>query len=164
MKWNGLMGKFTAISMGNPHAVMFVENVENGTIKPIKAEQLFINILALNIFPFIASPLLKGFLDINNDNYKQLMEERGDTLVKLYIKNKVFLRRSFKYFTRDLNSEYYITHIVLQTLSDNLTLSFSLSVPTVFYESRLDYFENLFSGIYFLEDTEKLNEFIENHK
>jgi len=52
------------------------ENVENGIIKPIKAEQLLIHILALNIFPFIASPLLKGFLTVNNEEYKQLMEER----------------------------------------------------------------------------------------
>jgi TetR/AcrR family transcriptional regulator len=65
-----------------------VENVENGTIKPIKAEQLFINILALNIFPFIASPLLKGFLDINNDNYQQLMEERT-TEVSNFIINAI---------------------------------------------------------------------------
>ena len=52
------------------------ENVENGTIKPIKAEQLLIHILALNIFPFIASPLLKGFLTVNDEEYKQLLEER----------------------------------------------------------------------------------------
>tara|TARA_R110001583_G_C5556829_1_gene400850 strand:- start:223 stop:834 length:612 start_codon:yes stop_codon:yes gene_type:complete len=52
------------------------ENVKNGSIKPIKAEQLFINIMALNIFPFIASPLLKGFLKIDDENYKQLMDER----------------------------------------------------------------------------------------
>ena len=52
------------------------ENVENGTIKPIKAEQLLIHILALNIFPFIASPLLKGFLTVNDEEYKQILEER----------------------------------------------------------------------------------------
>ena len=52
------------------------ENVENGIIKPIKAEQLLIHILALNIFPFIASPLLKGFLTVSDEEYKQLMEER----------------------------------------------------------------------------------------
>ena len=54
----------------------------------ILAEQLFINILALNIFPFIASPLLKGFLDINNDNYQQLMEERT-TEVSNFIINAI---------------------------------------------------------------------------
>ncbi|UMB59403.1 TetR/AcrR family transcriptional regulator [Lutibacter sp. A80] len=53
------------------------ENVNDGKIRPIKAEQLFINIMALNIFPFVAAPLLKGFLSIdNNDDYRQLMEER----------------------------------------------------------------------------------------
>ena len=34
------------------------ENVENGIIKPIKAEQLLIHILALNIFPFITSTFI----------------------------------------------------------------------------------------------------------
>ncbi len=51
-------------------------NIENGAIKPIRMEQLFINILALNIFPFIAAPLLKGFLNINNEEYMQLLEAR----------------------------------------------------------------------------------------
>jgi len=50
--------------------------VAEGVIRPIKAEQLFINIMALNIFPFIAAPLLKGFVGTNDSEYKQLMEER----------------------------------------------------------------------------------------
>jgi len=50
--------------------------VTEGVIRPIKAEQLFINIMALNIFPFIAAPLLKGFVNVNDAEYKQLMEER----------------------------------------------------------------------------------------
>jgi len=50
--------------------------VTEGVIRPIKAEQLFINIMALNIFPFIAAPLLKGFTNVNDTEYKQLMEER----------------------------------------------------------------------------------------
>jgi len=52
------------------------DEVEKGIIKPIKAEQLFINILALNLFPFIAAPLLKGFLSINNEDYQQMIEAR----------------------------------------------------------------------------------------
>lgn len=64
------------------------ENIENGNIRPIKPEHLFINILALNIFPFIASPLLKGFLSINNENYKQLLEERT-TEVSNFIINAI---------------------------------------------------------------------------
>ncbi|WP_456378860.1 TetR/AcrR family transcriptional regulator [Lutibacter sp.] len=50
--------------------------VEEGVIRPIKAEQLFINIMALNIFPFIAAPLLKGFINVNDKEYKQLMKNR----------------------------------------------------------------------------------------
>ena len=65
-----------------------LENVTNGTIKPIKPEHLFINILSLNIFPFIASPLLKGFLSVNNENYKQLLEERT-TEVSNFIINAI---------------------------------------------------------------------------
>ena len=50
--------------------------VAEGVIRPIKAEQLFINIMALNIFPFIGAPMLKGFININDDTYQQLMEKR----------------------------------------------------------------------------------------
>lgn len=50
--------------------------VADGIIRPIKAEQLFINIMALNIFPFIGAPLLKGFININDKAYNQLMEDR----------------------------------------------------------------------------------------
>ena len=50
--------------------------VDEGVIRPIKAEQLFINIMALNIFPFIGAPMLKSFIKINDDTYQQLMEKR----------------------------------------------------------------------------------------
>lgn len=52
------------------------DEIEKGVLKPIKAEQLFINILALNVFPFIAAPLLKTFIDIDEGSYKQLIESR----------------------------------------------------------------------------------------
>jgi len=64
------------------------ENIEAGIIKPIKTEQLLINIVALNIFPFIAAPLLKGFLSINNEDYKQLVEDRK-TEVSAFIINSI---------------------------------------------------------------------------
>jgi len=54
-----------------------VENeVENGILKPIKGEQLFINIMALNIFPFIATPLIKAFANIDKKEFKKLMTDR----------------------------------------------------------------------------------------
>ena len=50
--------------------------VEQEILKPIDGNQLFVNIISLNIFPFIATPLIKGFLKIGDDGFKQLMEER----------------------------------------------------------------------------------------
>ena len=52
------------------------EKVAEGVIRPIKAEQLFINIMSLNIFPFMAAPLLKGFINTSDKEYKQLMKNR----------------------------------------------------------------------------------------
>ena len=50
--------------------------VKNGVIRPIASEQLFINILALNIFPFIGAPLLKGFINTTDKEYKAILEHR----------------------------------------------------------------------------------------
>lgn len=55
---------------------LVAQEVEKGAIRPISGEQLFINILALNIFPFVASPLIKAIIDVNDVTYKQLMEDR----------------------------------------------------------------------------------------
>jgi AcrR family transcriptional regulator len=50
--------------------------VEKGILKPIDGEQLFVNIISLNIFPFVATPLIKGFLKIDDKAFKKMMEER----------------------------------------------------------------------------------------
>ena len=50
--------------------------VNNGTLKNVSAEQLFINILALNVFPFIAKPLIKGLIAVKEDGFQQLIEDR----------------------------------------------------------------------------------------
>lgn len=50
--------------------------VEKGILKPIDGEQLFINIISLNIFPIVATPLIKGFLKIDDKAFKKMMEER----------------------------------------------------------------------------------------
>lgn len=50
--------------------------VEQGILKPTKGEQLFINILALNIFPFVAKPLVKAFVKTDDQGFKKLMEQR----------------------------------------------------------------------------------------
>lgn len=50
--------------------------VERGLIKPINSSQLFINLVSLNALPFLASPLLKTFLKVDDETYKKLLEKR----------------------------------------------------------------------------------------
>ncbi|MCB0462128.1 MAG: TetR/AcrR family transcriptional regulator [Flavobacteriaceae bacterium] len=64
------------------------DEVSKGHIKPISAEQLFINILALNIFPFVAKPLVMAFTNTDDKSYKQLMEDRK-TEVSNFIINSI---------------------------------------------------------------------------
>ncbi len=59
--------------------------VEKGYLKPIKAEQLFINILSLSIFPFVAKPLIMAFANTDETTYQQLMEERKTEVANFII-------------------------------------------------------------------------------
>lgn len=56
--------------------IQVLENIENNKIKPIDPSQLFIHLISLNVLPFLAAPLLKGFLNIDDSNYKLLLENR----------------------------------------------------------------------------------------
>ncbi|MGV8813823.1 MAG: TetR/AcrR family transcriptional regulator [Gelidibacter sp.] len=50
--------------------------INQGLINPIDAEQLFVNIIALNIFPFLGKPLVKAFTDKDEKTYKEFVERR----------------------------------------------------------------------------------------
>jgi TetR/AcrR family transcriptional regulator len=63
-------------------------DIEKGLIIPIEAEQLFINIMALNIFPFVAKPLIKAFINIDNNDMNLLIEARK-TEVSTFIINAI---------------------------------------------------------------------------
>lgn len=47
---------------------------------------LFINMIAMTVFPFIAGPLMKAKNNISNDDYVQLMMERKK-LIPMWVKN-----------------------------------------------------------------------------
>jgi AcrR family transcriptional regulator len=59
--------------------------VNKGILKPTKGDQLFINILALNIFPFVAKPLIKAFTKEDDKGFKQLMEQRKTEISEFII-------------------------------------------------------------------------------
>ncbi len=64
------------------------QEVEKGTIVSVNAEQLFINILSLNVFPFVASPLIKAFTNVDDKAYKAMLEDRK-TAVSDFIINAI---------------------------------------------------------------------------
>lgn len=80
------------ISVDNfPNIVNFKIQIEKavseGKIRSIEAEQLFINILALNIFPFIGAPLLKGFINASDKEYKKILNKRKKEVAEFIIKS-----------------------------------------------------------------------------
>ena len=62
--------------------------IMQGVIKPIEAEQLFINIMCLNIFPFIGEPLLMALVNVDKDSYNKILENRK-TEVAAFIINSI---------------------------------------------------------------------------
>ncbi|MGB8705906.1 MAG: TetR/AcrR family transcriptional regulator [Gillisia sp.] len=70
--------------------VQVEDAITHGIIKPISAEQLFINIISLNILPFIAVPLLQGLINVEEREYLKMMERRK-TEVADFIINSIRL-------------------------------------------------------------------------
>lgn len=62
--------------------------VKDGVLKPTDGKQLFIHILSLNIFPFVATPLVKAFVGLNNREFEEMMERRK-TEVAAFIINSI---------------------------------------------------------------------------
>ena len=77
---------------GFPTLEKFKEKVANeikqGKITPIDADQLFVNIIALNIFPFLGKPLIKAFTNKDDKSYKAFVEKRK-TEVSNFIINAI---------------------------------------------------------------------------
>lgn len=59
--------------------------VKKGTIKKISADQLFINIQALCIFPFLSKPMIKGLMQMDDKAYMAMMEKRKTEVAQFII-------------------------------------------------------------------------------
>jgi len=78
--------------MGLKPELLFVgiqKDIQEGIIRTIDPKQLFINIIALCVFPFVAKPLLQNMLFDNNsgDYHKFLLERKKE--VSQFIINSV---------------------------------------------------------------------------
>ena len=57
------------------------EEVQKGTIRPIDPRDLIVNMLAMCIFPFVASPILNNIIFMgDNDAFEAFIEERKRTV------------------------------------------------------------------------------------
>jgi len=61
------------------------ELIKKGEIRPIKPEQLLVNIISLSVFPFIAKPLLSAVLQKDEKAYKAFLEERKTHVAEFVI-------------------------------------------------------------------------------
>ena len=61
------------------------DRIPDEKIKSFTVEKLFINVLSLNVFPFLAKPLLKAFLQIDENDFQQLMEQRKSEVAEIII-------------------------------------------------------------------------------
>ena len=61
------------------------EEISKEILKPIEADQLFVNILALNIFPFLGKPLIKAFTNKDDKTYKTFLESRKTEVANFII-------------------------------------------------------------------------------
>ena len=59
--------------------------ISQGLINQIDADQLFVNIIALNIFPFLGKPLVKAFTDKDEKAYKEFVERRKTEVANFII-------------------------------------------------------------------------------
>lgn len=59
--------------------------INQGIIKPIEAEQLFINIISLNIFPFSGEPLLMALVNVDKESYNKILENRKTEVAEFII-------------------------------------------------------------------------------
>jgi AcrR family transcriptional regulator len=66
------------------------DEIKAGKIRPIKAEQLIVNIIAMVIFPFAARPIIMHVTAKNESEYDEFLEERK-TLVAEFILNSLRL-------------------------------------------------------------------------
>lgn len=60
--------------------------VKKGSIKRISADQLFINIQSLCIFPFIARPMIKGLMLLDDKAYLAMIEKRKTEVAQFIIR------------------------------------------------------------------------------
>ena len=62
------------------------EEVAKGTIRPVKARDMFMNIVSLNMITFLALPVLKGLIpNRDEEEYNSILKERKESIVQFVL-------------------------------------------------------------------------------
>ena len=69
----------------------FMEVAMSGKMKPINPIHFVINLVSMTVFPFVARPVLKNGLSLDDDAFNQLMEERKQ-LIPEWIKAMIYVK------------------------------------------------------------------------
>jgi hypothetical protein len=59
--------------------------VAAGTLRPIAAEQFFVNLVSLCVFPFAARPLICAALQLDARGFQRLVEQRKTALPQFFL-------------------------------------------------------------------------------
>ncbi|HPF12228.1 MAG TPA: TetR/AcrR family transcriptional regulator [Flavobacteriaceae bacterium] len=62
------------------------EEIAQGILLPIDAEQLFVNIISLNAFPFIGKPFIKNITDMDESAFQEFLKLRKVAVSDFIIK------------------------------------------------------------------------------
>lgn len=60
--------------------------IQKGNIRPVHPIHLFVNIMSMCVFPFLARPMMQGLLQVNDDDYIEFMRTRK-TEVMGFVRN-----------------------------------------------------------------------------
>jgi AcrR family transcriptional regulator len=73
------------LMMKSAFTSQYQESIKAGKIQPLPLIQFLVNIMGLTVFPFIASPIVKGIGDLKDEQFISLMVERKK-MIPLWIK------------------------------------------------------------------------------
>lgn len=80
------------VNLKMPEPTLFYNQIEReiakGKIRPINPKQLMVNIFALSVFPNVASPLMKDFINAGNDEFESI-KQKGKTQVADFVINSI---------------------------------------------------------------------------
>jgi AcrR family transcriptional regulator len=72
-----------------PNVLKFMKDIveagKQGQIREVSPVQLFLNIISMCVFPFIAKPIVQGVLQLDNVQYNMIMEDRKKTVTEVVL-------------------------------------------------------------------------------